>query len=118
MTRAVLLLPLLVLTGCPQECELVALAVSYMHGLVFGSMGVVGLALVIALIQRGTRSFLATLLTVFALGALGLALGFLIARAIPCEYVWLHRIVPWGCGLIAMPLFTKFVRRLPRGLEP
>jgi hypothetical protein len=93
MTRAVLLLPLLVLTGCPQECELVALAVGYMHGLVFGSMGVVGLALVIALIQRGTRSFLATLLTVFA-------------------------IVPWGCGLIAMPLFTKFVRRLPRGPEP
>ena len=105
----------LALTGCQQECELVAFGVGYLEGVLFGSMGAVGVALFIALLRRG-RPFWSTFFTALGLGLLGLFVGFAIARAIPCEHVWLHRAVPWAGGLVAMMFTWKLVRR--RAVRP
>lgn len=91
----------LLLTGCPQECELAALAVGYMHGLVFGAMGLVAIHLVVALWRRKQHGFLVPFFVPVGFGAIGLGLGFVMSRSLPCEDLWLHRLTPWVLGLIA-----------------
>lgn len=91
----------LFLTGCPEQCEIAALAVGYMHGLVFGAIGLLVLHLVIALWRRHEHGFLVPFLVPLGFGILGLGLGFVLSRSFPCEELWLHRATPWVLGLIA-----------------
>lgn len=111
--RPFLLLSLtaLPLTGCQQACELAALGVAYLHGFFFGSMGVLVIALILAVALRRTRRFWPLLFMTFGLGAAGLTVGFLVTRAIPCEDLWLHRGVPWLGALLAMPWSLKLAPR-------
>lgn len=91
----------LLLTGCPHECELAALAVGYMHGLVFGAAGLFVIHLVIALWRPKEHGFLVPFLVPLGFGILGLGIGFMMSRSFPCEDLWLHRLTPWVLGLIA-----------------
>lgn len=97
------LLPLLALflAGCPAECELAALGVGYMHGLIFGAAGLLVIHLVIALWRRKEHGFLVPFLVPLGFGILGLGIGFMMSRSFPCEDLWLHRATPWVLGLIA-----------------
>jgi len=110
--------PLLVLTplftGCQQACELAAFGVGYLHGVFFGAMGVIVLALLVALLARKGRPFWSMFFTTLAFGLLGLVLGFFFAFLFDCKHLWLYRGLPWSLALALTPFaFTVVRRRAP-----
>lgn len=97
--------------GCRQACELAAFGVGYLHGVFFGSMGVMPLALLVALLTRKSRPFWSMLFTTLGFGLLGLVLGFFFAFLFDCSQLWVYRGLPWALALALMPIAFKVIRR-------